>query len=437
MVQISELIKTIIDYINYISGGNQMIGGAISLALMGGTTYLLRSVPMNLWKFFVKHTTTELVTTSQNIVFHNLLKWIQDKGYAGKFRKIKLSNGRWGYEESLTKSVGYGTHIIWYKFRPILITLNKEESKSDVDKETIILKKLGRSHKIFDCLIRQISDRKEDINSTSIHKMREKSWHFIAKQPKRELESVIIEPQKIESLKRSIKEFLDKEQWYIKHGIPWQLGILLYGPPGTGKTSLIKALAAYTDRSISLISASYADSISVALQEVPENTITVIEDVDACGETHNRRENLSKDKNDNLSGNDSLTNNEELILDKKMERLMDRYGNVGLADLLNAIDGVISTHGRILIMTTNHRDKLDQALLRPGRVDIQIEVGFITMELLELFICRFYPEVNEQLFHNRSLISNKLSGADLQNDILEGLDAQQIINKRTIENKET
>ena len=437
MINIGEIIKTIIEYINNISGGNQMIGGAISLGLMGAATYFLRAVPSKTFDFIIKHTTTELVTTSQNIVFHNLLKWLQERGYASKFRKIKLSNGRWGYSnDDLTKSVGYGTHLIWYKYRPILISLNKEETKSELDKETIKLVKFGRSHGIFDSLIKQISTNKDDSNKTSIYRMRKGSdWEFIAKQPKRNFDSIIIEEDKKNKLIKVIDDFISKEEWYIKHGIPWQLGILLYGPPGTGKTSIIKALSAYTDRSLSLISASYSDSISTALQKVPENSITVIEDIDACGETHKRVESKNKEEN-KLSMDSSETSTEtdlenDFSMDKRMERLFEKYGNMGLADLLNAIDGVISSHGRILVMTTNHREKLDEALLRPGRVDIQIEIGYITMELFKEFILNFFPDTDKNIFNNRVLKNNKLTGAELQGDVLEGLDAVGIIEKRT------
>ena len=65
---------------------------------------------------------------------------------------------------------------------------------------------------------------------------------------------------------------------------------------------------------------------------------------------------------------------------------------ISLSGLLNAIDGVASHEGRVLIMTTNKPESLDEALVRPGRVDVQ--VGFAnatTYQIEELFQRMYEP----------------------------------------------
>lgn len=69
--------------------------------------------------------------------------------------------------------------------------------------------------------------------------------------------------------------------------------------------------------------------------------------------------------------------------------------NVTFSGLLNAIDGVAAQEGRILVMTTNHFEKLDPALIRPGRVDMAILLDLATRhQARELFI-QFFPHADD------------------------------------------
>ena len=61
--------------------------------------------------------------------------------------------------------------------------------------------------------------------------------------------------------------------------------------------------------------------------------------------------------------------------------------------MLNAVDGVTSTEGRILFMTTNYVDRLDPALIRPGRVDVKHYIGYCDRNQIRHMFTRFYPEV--------------------------------------------
>ncbi|KAH9205187.1 hypothetical protein DL95DRAFT_397880, partial [Leptodontidium sp. 2 PMI_412] len=64
-----------------------------------------------------------------------------------------------------------------------------------------------------------------------------------------------------------------------------------------------------------------------------------------------------------------------------------------LSALLNVLDGVGSQEGRVLIMTTNHTDRLDAALIRPGRVDMKLELGYTNQDInARLFCALFMPD---------------------------------------------
>ena len=68
---------------------------------------------------------------------------------------------------------------------------------------------------------------------------------------------------------------------------------------------------------------------------------------------------------------------------------------VTFSGLLNALDGIRSQEGRILIMTTNHREKLDPAILRPGRADYQVKLNLASHSQLERFYLNFFPNETE------------------------------------------
>ncbi|KZV20224.1 cell division cycle protein 48 [Dorcoceras hygrometricum] len=164
-------------------------------------------------------------------------------------------------------------------------------------------------------------------------------------------------------LKRSIIEdldrFLRRRDYYKKVGKAWKRGYLLYGPPGTGKSSLIAAMANYLKFDVydlELASLYSNSELRSTLLSTTNRSIIVIEDIDCSVQMHDR---ISEPDADD-SSNTRLT----------------------LSGVLNFIDGLWSACGdeRIIIFTTNHKDKLDPALLRPGRMDMHICMGYCTPE---------------------------------------------------------
>mmetsp|Transcript_8776 Transcript_8776/g.15926 ORF Transcript_8776/g.15926 Transcript_8776/m.15926 type:complete len:631 (+) Transcript_8776:65-1957(+) len=294
-------------------------------------------------------------------------------------------------------------------------------------------------------------------------------------------------PEK-DGLMHLFDNFLQKKEKYAIPGYPDKLGLLLFGPPGTGKTSLIKAMASYTKRSIINISLSkiktnqelmdifFDQKFSVKDEELPvkmsfSDVIFVMEDVDAASKIVHKRTKGKKNKpkstvvtttkqittgdddglpgtlpptpvaikagegdaaapppvlvrevstkvveqtskvvrtttessqvNDGVPGDsDEEEDDEENAMFKAIASALgggdsedgdkdaivgpkNVFGNkdkLDLAGLLNVLDGVVDTPDRIVIMTTNHPEKLDAALIRPGRIDKKIFLGYLTYE---------------------------------------------------------
>ena len=204
---------------------------------------------------------------------------------------------------------------------------------------------------------------------------------------------------KKEQILQTLDQFMAKEGVFAKSSRPYRLNILLHGPPGTGKTSLIKSIARHMDRSIVSINLSAIDS-STALQRLMlggefmtesgnvsmmAGLILVLEELDTYIDLLKER---TAQKN---TLHIPIENKEEKVDLSAMRDMVD------IGAILECLDGTIDTPSRVLIMTTNHVEKLkemDVAFLRPGRVDIALHLGYLTPQSCQSMLCQ---EFNEQL----------------------------------------
>lgn len=381
----------------------------ISLYGLGVATYFLKGIPSTLYRLVKKQITTSIEITTPHSSLYNFMRWIEFSKYVNKLRVIRISNGKWGCEEEAIKGVGYGIHLFWYRNRPLILNYQRLETHTQYDKEMLTITKLGRNHNLLDDLVSRFSKHTEAYSSkTHIYGFGEVGWYKLQKYPSRDINSIYLSNTTKDKLLNILNKFGQSKHWYEQHNIPYRLGIALYGPSGTGKTSLIRAIGTYTSKNICILQPNDLTNIVKAIEVLPSNSILVIEDIDSNIVVH------SRDHNDNQKTKHPL---EELL-------------KTNMSEVLNALDGIIDTSGRILITTTNHINKLDPAMLRPGRIDLSLEIGYVDSDAFIQFIKSFFPEVNPKETYK---IVNELTIAKLQQEVLSGLTANQIINKYTIE----
>ncbi|KAG6884774.1 hypothetical protein C0993_008377 [Termitomyces sp. T159_Od127] len=208
-------------------------------------------------------------------------------------------------------------------------------------------------------------------------------WSNVKHKARRPLSSIILNEGVIDSLVKDAREFIDTEDWYVEAGIPHRRGYLLYGPPGTGKTSTIYALAGELGLEIyalSLSSGFVDDSfLTKAASSIPKHSILLIEDIDCAFS--------SRGDSDEDEGRNSIN---QLGFLHPYGSVTGRKSAVTLSGLLNVIDGIGSEEGKLFFATTNYIDRLDPALLRPGRIDTKIQYKLATKEQAHALFMRFF-----------------------------------------------
>lgn len=413
------------DLLDQLFGGNDLLSGGIVLMAMGAALAALRKVPGHLLVLALRTFTVEVDILGADPAFGWLRIWLAEHPYSRRARRlsasVRIGNRDAGVDDGpltpssqgegkarIVLSPAPGTHLLRRGGSWVLLRRRRDEVEGargigGAWRESYHLRILGRSPEAARVLLeeaRQAAERWGKAPGVRAFVREYASWQFAATKPERAADSVILPGNTLETILDDARQFAASRDWYEGRGIPYRRGYLFHGMPGSGKSSVVLALASALGRPVYDLRLSDTDlnetNLLGAMRQTEGGGILLAEDIDAVPITR------ARDVNERGEGR-----------------------GITLAALLNALDGVTAPEGRILVMTTNHPEHLDPALIRPGRVDRRVAFGPATPEQATRLFGRFYPEVAEDLAHRFGLAveGHGVSMAAIQEHLLRHRDS--------------
>ena len=359
--------------------GNPYFTAGFGLGIMGTGLAALRGASKAAMTMAQRHLLVTLEVTSKDKAYPWVLQWLtqqarRSQSTVGQHISVdtitqRLANGKTATRFEYTPCPG--RHVLYYEGRLLMVDRVREQQTVDLHTgqpwECVKLTAVGRSRDIFTAFLneaQEFAEAKQEL-TTVVYTNWGTEWRpFGSPRRRRPLHSVVLDTGVAEHVVNDVREFVDSARWYIDRGIPYRRGYLMHGPPGCGKSSFVAALAGELGYDICILNLSDAgltdDRLAHALSTTPPTSLVLLEDVDAAF--------VHRDPKDR------------------------RSSHVTFSGLLNALDGVAAGEERILFMTTNHIDRLDPALIRPGRVDVIHHIGHATESQCHRMFLKFFPD---------------------------------------------
>jgi len=265
----------------------------------------------------------------------------------------------------LNLKLNYGTHTIEYESNKIQLVYKKESdlvATADDIKYFETLEVGGDTKEILITFIEaaRSSNSNPERNDKLICRILKSGgmWGILNRLSKRSDETLFMDVD-LEELFKQIQTFFDDEEDYIQHGVPFKMNFLFHGIPGTGKTSLIYTIASHFNFDIAFLNITRDlddNTFTRAVTNLPDNSILVLEDIDA------------------------------LFVER------DTKCGVSFSTVLNVLDGMTKKHKLLTFLTTNYKDRLDSALKRSGRIDYELEFTYASKKQTKAMYSYFFKE---------------------------------------------
>lgn len=363
---------------------NQIFTGLAGSMAMGSLIFLLRAIPTKLFWLLYDAFTVTLVVTNDDSIYDYINEWFADHEYSQRARRLKVATRRRdGAEYALAP--GLGRHYMW-DHGPVMLDRVIEDKQGGNYRlhESYHITTFGRSQARVRQLIEQANAQRRDADMLGI-RMWHGYWHVLPAKPKRSLDTVYLDPAVKQTLLDDLEWFLANRALFVRLGIPYRYGVGLHGIGGTGKSTLAAAYAARFGKPIYIINLAGIENdnalVSAFLGMAP-SCFVLLEDMDCIPAARKRKP--GEPEIALVAPPPPSTPN-----DKSPE---PAKGGITLSGLLNVIDGVAATEGRVLFITSNHYADLDPALVRSARVDREFMLGPLTPPLVGEMASRFFGD---------------------------------------------
>jgi mitochondrial chaperone BCS1 len=380
---------------------NDFASGGLLVGFAGVVIAALRNLPGRIVRFLWRQVSLEVVIQNDTDLFDAVEHWLARKGTSGwqrvfaakyRFSAPSLSDDEAAECEDpsarrktagLELSPGYGHHWFWYTGRPVLLHRATDgEKKADYfgkTRETFSLYFLGRAVVQAEAFLRDAIAfcNPPEARMVRVFTAQTEDWRVSAVSRVRPPESVVLREGTLDRLVADVRRFFDRESWYTTLGIPYRRGYLFTGPPGNGKTTTVLTLAGVFQAPVCILDLANPllsdDKLRVLMNSAPAGAFFLLEDIDAL-----------------------FRSRKEPVKSKRPDTNVAAVG-ITFSGLLNALDGVMAPHGRVVFMSTNHPERLDPALIRPGRVDLRVEFPNADRTQGRQMFLRFFDDATDQL----------------------------------------
>jgi mitochondrial chaperone BCS1 len=356
-------------------------GGAV-LAIMTYLVMALKDTPKWIWDRIERKIIYRVNIDELDELYYYFEKWLI-ANHAEKYRNVEASlnfiknnDAGVGHNNSqIKKDINYKQYedffIVKYMGKRLYIWKGREKFENASNIKSAFFNRYRISglfgRKQIEALMKEvleynlkleIESRKINIYTNSVWG----EWYLIHDLKTKDINDVVIDHLDKLKLIDDITTFEKSESWYNQRSISYKRGYLFYGPPGNGKTSLCLSLAQKLKRDIYFLNDDLSNNaaLNTAMQGLKPNSILALEDADCM---FNKR-----------------------VVNEENKELK----SFNFSTFLNCLDGAFSKENVITIMTTNHEEKLDPALIRTGRIDMKLKINNPSKQLIEQYMGIFY-----------------------------------------------